>query len=86
MSYIPEQMVVTVTVKRDTNWNSDDTETVYSILEGAAKVFGRGKSNISETTVSYKRTKWAKEINEKILPTLFQRIDEILSPEKSVKE
>ena len=65
----------------DESWELADLMKSFYILQEAAELFHRGRSNLaSKVKVSLKSKRRAKTINEKILPEIFKRIDEILSP------
>lgn len=62
------------------SWELADLMKSFYTLRETAGLFHRGHSNLtSKVKVSLKSKRRAKTINEKILPEIFKRIDEILS-------
>lgn len=62
------------------SWELSELMKSYYSLKEAAEIFGRGKSHIANTEVNYQDKEIAEKINKEILPKIFQRIYEILSP------
>lgn len=63
-------------------WKLSELFQRFEILKDTAGLFGRGGAHISGTDDYIKREVWAKEINEMILPKVFEDIINILSPKK----
>jgi len=65
----------------DESWELAELMTSFYTLQKTAELFHRGSSNVSsKIKISLKYKRRAKNINEKLLPKIFKRIDEILSP------
>lgn len=64
------------------SWLLSELMSSFYILQKTAEFFKDGKSNLTDNPLkeSFKRQDWRKEINEKMLPLLFKKIDELLSP------
>lgn len=71
---------ISTTLSDTESWElSELMQSFYSLKEAAA-IFGRGKSHIANTEINYEDKEITNKINKEILPKIFQRIYEILSP------
>jgi len=70
------------------SWEISDLMKSFYTLKEAAEVLGRGGSNLTDkgNRDAIKSEQMAKEINEKMLPSLFQEIYKILDPDAEIEE
>lgn len=64
------------------SWELADLMKSFYVLKDAAECIGRGSAHVSSTSESanYKDEELAKRINEQMLPRIFARVYEILTP------
>lgn len=51
--YIPEECVLTVRVKRDTSWNSNDTDAVYAQVASLKHLLEKLYSDKFDVSIEY---------------------------------
>lgn len=78
-----EHSVFAETVLTDNeSWQLSELMKRFYILKETAELFGRGGAYISEADENLKRPEIVKEINEVILPALFEEVYSLLSPKE----
>jgi len=71
----------------DESWELSELMKKFYILKEAANLFYKGSAGITESISSdIQNTEYYNDINKRILPMVFKRIDEILTPKKDKKE
>ena len=70
------------------SWEISDMMKSFYALQEAAQVLGRGGSHLTAkgNRDAIKSEQMTKEINEKMLPSLFQEIYKILDPDAEIEE
>lgn len=68
------------------SWELSELMQSFYTLKKTAEFFKNGKSNTSETSLNFKDDLIYNMINKEILPEIFKRIDEILSPKELKNE
>lgn len=73
--------LVEKTFNEEEGWELGELFTQFYFLKKAAEMFGRGKANVSLTTIEpWKDETKVKEINEILIPRVINRICKILNP------
>jgi hypothetical protein len=67
------------------SWQLAELMKRFYILKESAELFGRGGVFLSGQDDNLKRPEWVKEINEVILPNIFEQVYKILTPVKEDK-
>lgn len=65
-------------------WELSELLKQYYILRESAELFHNGGAHVTTSEVTHKREDLAKEINEQMLPKVFERIYQILEPSAEV--
>ena len=63
------------------SWELADLMKTFYTLQDMAKIYNLGGSHVAQTAISLKSKKDEDHINQVLLPKVFKRIDEILSPD-----
>ena len=72
---------VSTTLTDNESWELSDLMKTFYALKETAQLFHHGHSNLTGKGISLKNESLEKQINEVLLPQVFKRIDEILTPE-----
>ena len=70
------------------SWELSELMKKFYILQNAAELFHKGSANITNSPINDKiqSTELYNKINHELMPIIFKRIDEILTPEKEIKK
>ena len=69
------------------SWELSELMKKFYILSDAADLFHNGCAGItSSLSVEFKNEELCNKINKELMPKIFKRIDELLSPEKEIKK
>lgn len=75
-------------LSEEESWEISDLMKSFYTLKEAAEVLGRGGSNLTDkgNRDAIKSEQMVNEINEKMLPSLFQEIYKIIDPDAEIEE
>lgn len=70
------------------SWELSELMKKFYILKNAAKLFHKGSAGVANGSINNKiqSMELYNKINHELMPIIFKRIDEILTPEKEIKK